>query len=120
MKIIQIINTLPSLQKLAACELSLSKLYQISKLLGNLEDEVAFYNAQRNKILAKYCDIVGNQYVPRAEDEEALNAEMAELLNMNVDKDIQEVALSVEENIKLSYNDLVALKGFVRIEGEEQ
>lgn len=119
MKIMQIVNALPSLQKLAVCELSLSKLYKISKLLGDLDGEIAFYYDQRNKILAKYCDVVGNQYVPRAEDEEALNAEMAELLNMNVDKDIQEVVLSIDENIKLSYKDLIALKSFVRIEGDD-
>jgi hypothetical protein len=119
MKIMQIVNALPSLQKLAGCELSLPKLYKISKLLGDLDGEIAFYYDQRNKILAKYCDIVGNQYVPRAEDEEALNAEMAELLNMNVDKDIQEVALDVTDNVKLSYNDLIAMKDFVRIEGDD-
>lgn len=119
MKITHVVNALPSLQKLAKCELSLPKLYKISKLLGDLEGEIAFYSKQRNKILSKYCDVVGNQYVPRTEDEATLNAEMAELLNMNIDKKIEEVALSIEENVKLSYNDLITLEGFVRIEGGE-
>lgn len=116
MKIMQVVNALPSLQKLAGCELSLPKLYKISKLLGNLEQEIAFYNEQRNKILSKYCDVVGNQYVPRAEDEAKLNGEMATLLNMEIESEVVEVALNVNDNVKLSYNDLVALKGFVMIE----
>lgn len=116
MKIMQVVNALPSLQKLAGCELSLPKLYKISKLLGNLEHEIAFYNEQRNKILAKYCDVVGNQYVPRAEDEAKLNAEMAALLNMEIESEVVEVAIGVDENVKLSYNDLMAMSGFVRIE----
>lgn len=118
MKIIQIVNALPSLQKLAAQDLSIKILYKVSKLLGNLDNEVAFYNEQRNKILAQYCDIVGNQYVPRKENEAKLNAEINELLDVDIECDVREVVIGTDENIKLSYNDLVALKGFIRIEGE--
>ena len=119
MKIIQVVNALPSLQKLAGQDMSIKKIYKISKLLGNLENEVAFYNEQRSKILSKYCDVVGNQYVPRKEDEAQLNAELGELLNTEIECDIKEVVIGSDENIKLSYNDVVALEGFVRIEGEE-
>lgn len=119
MKMIQIIDALPSLQKLAGQELSMKKLYKISKLLGNLESEIAFYNAQRGKILSQYCDIVGNQYVPKKEYVDKLNAEMNELLDTDIECDIKEVVLGDDENIKMSYNDLVALKGLVRIEGED-
>ena len=37
----------------------------------------------------------------------------------NVECEINEVAIGDNENIKLSYNDLIALRGFVRIEGED-
>lgn len=119
MKIIQVVNALPSLQKLAGQDMSIKKIYKISKLLGNLENEIAFYNEQRNKILSKYCDVVGNQYVPRKEDEAKLNAELGELLDTEVECDIKEVVIGDDENIRLSYNDVVALENFVRIEGEE-
>lgn len=118
MKIVQVVEALPSLQKLAGQDLSIKKLYKISKLLGNLENEIAFYNEQRNKILAKYCDIVGNQYVPREENVEKLNVEMKELLDTEIEYEVKEVIIDTDENIKLSYNDLLALKGFVRI-GED-
>lgn len=118
MKIIQVVEALPSLQKLAGQELTIKKLYKISKLLGNLENEVAFYNEQRNKILAKYCDIVGNQCKPREADMDKLNEELGELLDTDIECEVNEVAISTDEDVKLSYNDLVALRGFVRIEGE--
>lgn len=118
MKMIQVVNALPTLQKLASCELTLKTLYRINKLLGNLENEVAFYNEHREKMLAKYCEVVDNRYVPRAEDEAKLNAELNELLGTEIDTQITEVVLSIDEDVKLSYNDLVALEGFVRIEGE--
>ena len=116
MKIIQVVNALPSLQKLAGQDLSIKKLYKISKLLGSLENEIAFYNAQRSRILSQYCDIVDNQYVPRKEDEMRLNAELNELLDTDIECEIKEVVLGIDENIKLSYNDLIALNCFVRIE----
>ena len=119
MKIVQVVNALPSLQKLAGQELSTKNLYKISKLFGNLESEIAFYNEQKSKILAKYCDVVGNQYVPQKENEANLNKELGELLEIEIESDIKEVVLDINENIKLSYNDLVALQGFIRIEGEE-
>lgn len=119
MKIIQVVDALPSLQKLAGQDLSIKKLYKISKLLGNLENEIAFYNEQRNKILAQYCDIEGNQYAPRKEDMAKLNADINELLDTDIECEVKEVAIGIDEDVKLSYNDLVQLKGFVRIEGEE-
>ena len=119
MKIKQVVEALPSLQKLAGQELSIKKLYKISKLLGNLDNEIAFYNEQRNKLLSQHCDIVGNQYVPREEDMEQLNAEMNELLDTDIECEINAVAIGIDEDVKLSYNDLVQLKGFVWIEGEE-
>lgn len=115
MKFKQIVEALPSLQKLAKQDLSIKKLYKISKLLGSLEQEIAFYNTQRNKIFEQHCDIVGDQYVARAGEEEALNTEIGELLDTEVECDVQEVTLDIEEDVKLSYNDLVALSGIVSL-----
>lgn len=116
MKIKQVVNALPSLQKLAGQDLSIKKLYRVSKLLGNLEGEIAFYDKQRTKILEQYCDLVGNQYVPRKEDEGKLNAEINELLDTDIECEIKEVIIGDDEDVKLSYNDLMALKEFIRID----
>lgn len=119
MKIIQILEAHPSLQKFAAQDLSIKTLYKVSKLLRKLDEELAFYNEQRNKILAQYCDIVENRYVPRENDVQKLNDEIQELTNVEIDCEINEVVIGCDEDIKLSYNDLIALEGFVRIEGED-
>ena len=116
MKIVQVVDALPSLQKLAAQDLSIKILYKVSKLLGNLDNEIAFYTEKRNQILSQYCDIVGNQYVPRKKDEAKLNNEIKELLDIDIECDIKEVVIGCDEDIKLSYNDLMTLRGFVRIE----
>jgi hypothetical protein len=118
MKIVQVVDARPSLQKLATQDLSIKTLYKVSKLLDKLDEELVFYNKQRDKILAKHCDIEGNQYKPREAEVEKLNAEMQELLNMEIEYEVKEVAIDVNEDVKLSYNDLVSLRGFVRIEGD--
>ena len=115
MKFGQVIEALPSLRKLAGQELSIKNLYKVSKLMGNLENEIAFYNEQRNKIMSQYCDIQGNQYVPREADMGKLNAEMGELMDTEIECEIKEVVLGTDEDVKLSYNDLVALKDFVSL-----
>lgn len=119
MKFRQVIDALPSLQKLAGQELSIKNLYKTSKLMGSLENEIAFYNTQRDKILSQYCDVAGNQYVPRENDIDKLNAAMGELLETDVECEIKEVVIGLDENIRLSYNDLMALRGFIKIEGED-
>lgn len=116
MKIIQVVDVRPSLQKLAAQDLSLKTLYKVSKLLDKLEEELVFYSTQREKILEKYCEFKDGQYQPKKEDMEKLNTEIKELLEVEIDSDIKEVTIGVNEDVKLSYNDIVALKGFIRIE----
>ena len=119
MKIKQVVEALPSLQKLAGQDLSIKKLYKISKLLSSLEKEIAFFNGQKSKLLAKYCDVVGSQYVPRKETEAIFAQEFNELLEMDIECEIVEVAIGDNEDVKLSYNDLVAMQGFIRIEGDD-
>lgn len=119
MKIKQVVDALPSLQKLAGQDLSIKKLYKISKLLGNLEKEIAFFNEQKTKLFVKYCDVVGNQYVPRKETEGQFAQEFNELLDTDIECEIKEVTICDDEDVKLSYNDLMALEGLVRIEGDD-
>ena len=69
--------------------------------------------------MGKYCDVVGNQYVPRKETEEEMNRELNELFETEIEHEVKEVAIGDDEDIKLSYNDLVQLKGFVKLVGED-
>ena len=119
MKIKQVVDALPSLQKLAGQDLSMKKLYKISMLLGNLDKEIAFFNTQKAKLFMKYCDTVDGQYVPREETKAQLVQEFNELLDTDIECEIKEVVLGTGEDVKLSYHNLVALQGFVRIEEDD-
>jgi len=118
MKLRNVIEALPALQKLAKQDMSIKKLYKISMLMGSLEKEITFFNTQRTNILQRYCEMVEGQYVPRQDCVKEYNEKMTELLNTDIDSEICVVDIADDEDIRLSYNDIVVLKGFIRIEGD--
>lgn len=119
MKIKNIVNALPSLQKLAAVELPCRVLYKINKLMDSLESELKFYNKQRDQIFQKYnVQMENGQLKLQANDIEAFEREFNELLNLEVE-DIKSIDVPADDNIKLSYNDVKALEGIINIQFED-
>lgn len=116
MKLKKIVDALPSLQKLAAADLTLRQLYYVKKLVAALQPEFTFWDEKRKSIVDKYRD--GN-IIP-AENREAANKEIQELIDFDVKVKYKEVILPDSEGIKLSLNDLEALEGFVKINFTEE
>ncbi len=122
MKLGRIVNAVPALQKVASTDLSLSVLYRVGRLMDSLEKQLDFYNEQRDTALAKYgteTETEPGRWLIASENLPAYEARMAELLDVEVD-DVSPVRIPVCENLRLSYNDLSALQGFVELEGAEE
>ena len=119
MRIGQIVNALPALQKLGNENLTLKTLYWVNKLLSALDKELSFYNAQQRKILNELGTEVqtGKWEIPPEMREQYL-ARMAELDGIEIDNAFPVVKLPVTEHVSLSYNDLKLLEGFVELEFE--
>ena len=61
------------------------------------------------------------KYVSKPDMAETLEADMRELLDVEIEMDgIQAIRLPAEEDMRLSYADLCALDGLVEIEFEEE
>lgn len=119
MKIKNIVNALPSLQKLAAVELPCRVLYKINKLMDSLESELKFYNKQRDQIFQKYNVQMENGNLKlQGNDIEAFEREFNDLLNLEIE-DIKSIDVPADDNIKLSYNDIKALEGIINIQFED-
>ena len=119
MKIKNIVNALPSLQKFTTVELPCRILYKINKLMDRLESELKFYNKQRTQIFEKYNIQVEDGNLRLNEDDvEAFEKELNELLDLEVE-DIKPIDLPADDNIRLSYNDIKALEGIINIQFEE-
>lgn len=120
MKIKNIVDAIQSLQKIASSDVSLQTLYSVNKLMKKVEEEIEFFEKERINILEKYGKRIDND---KYKIEDNLKTEyekaMTELLNIEVKNNIDEIILPMTENIQLSYNDLKALNGFVKVEFED-
>lgn len=120
MKLGELINATPALQKLAEANLTPKTLYWISKLLSKADKELAFYNEQSMKILQELgTEVEPGKWKIEPENREAVEARMRELADIDIDDDFKTVKLPMYENVSLSYKDLKTLEGLVELDYEE-
>lgn len=109
MKLKDILIAVPALQKLAAAELTLKIAYELQQLNSALQNDLDFFDREKAKIVNRLGEIKGNE------------PEITELLNMDVNTEIHRVKipLTETEHVKLSANDINAVRAFVDFEGEK-
>ena len=116
-----LVDALPSIRKIAGQDLHAKTLYRVKRLLDKLEAHLRFYDEKRTEIMERCCTVENDKYVPKPDMAETLEADMRELLDVEIEMDgIQAIRLPVEEDMRLSYADLCALDGLVEIEFEEE
>ena len=114
-----LVDALPSIRKIAWQDLHAKTLYRVKRLLDKLEAHLRFYDEKRTEIMERCCTVENGKYVPKPDMAETLEADMRELLDVEMDG-IQAIRLTAEEDMRLSYADLCALDGLVEIEFEEE
>lgn len=116
MKLGTVVNAVPALQKLAGEALTPKTLYWVSKLLSKLDIEIDFYNEERRKIVTSLGkEVETDKWEIPPEKREEFNSRMTELFNIEIEVDYKVVQLPTTENVKLSYNDIRMLDGFVEL-----
>ena len=116
-----LVDALPSIRKIAGQDLHAKTLYRVKRLLDKLEAHLRFYDEKRTEIMERCCTVEDGKYGPKPDMAETLEADMRELLDVEIEMDgIQAIRLPAEEDMRLSYADLCALDGLVEIEFEEE
>ena len=116
MKLKNIVDARPALQKLASEDLTIKTLYKVKKLMERLDKEIEFYNSERNKAIEQLCKREdGTKYIIPDENREALNNRLQELSDVTVEPTIEPLVIFTDENIRLSYRDLKALEGIIKL-----
>ncbi len=111
-----LVDASPVLRKIAGQELSLRTLYRVQRLFDKLEYNLRFYDSQRAEIVRECCEEKDGRLVPHPGKEAEMNRRFRELLEFEVDiGNIDPVVIPAVENVRLSYNDLQAVREFVRI-----
>lgn len=117
MKLQQVVNALPAINSLAGQKLSLKALYQLDQLMQVVSAEIVFYQREHLIILRECGKCVrGNEYEIPKEKKEDYDERLKVLLDTEVTADFEPVCLSLTtESVKLSYFELQAIKGFIRL-----
>jgi len=116
MKLVNVVNALPALQKLANEDLTIKTLYKVKKLMERLDKEIAFYNSERNKAIEELCQKEDEtKYIIPDENRDLLNKRLMDLSDIDIDPPIDALQISTDEKIRLSYNDIKALAGIIEL-----
>ncbi len=100
----KLIISIESFSKLAAENLTLKTAYKLRKLMDALSSEIGFFWEQHNKIMEKY---------PKSEDAKKCEAELDELLKMEIEIKQDALDMPITEDVKLTANDIMALRPFI-------
>jgi hypothetical protein len=116
LKLQQIITAAPALRKLGEAELSLKTAYQFRKIQQLIDAELLFYADREKLILDKYgtpTDETGKYTFADNDAREQALLELDELLKLEVLLDFDTLEISLDEDIRLSANDITALEPII-------
>ena len=114
MKLHQIINAIPALNKLGNSNMKLTEAYKLQKLLSALQVEIDFYNKNHLELIEKHGQIKddGTFFIDKEKQNDFLKA-MNELSQTEVEPEFTRMKIIINENIQISANDITALTPFV-------
>lgn len=92
-----------TLQKLVGQNLHLRQAYQLTKIVEKINGELEFFTAKNAEIMAS-----------GKSDEEKIKM-VDELLGLEIDWGLDPLVFSIEDDIKLSANDLENSRGIIEI-----
>ena len=109
-KVLELVNMKPSLQKLIAQDLPIKTAFKISKIIKVLDPEYAIFEENKTKIFKKY----GEEQIDRTirikpENMEVFTTEFNELLGIELEVNVEQIPVVELETIKLSVIDLNSL-----------
>ena len=117
MKLGQIFQARPALNKLAEKELSPKYLYKVSKMLAKVNKELQFIDENRNKLIQELgYEVKEGEWKVKDENLQEFIKRFNEILDIDSETDITVVQIPTTENIRLSFKDLDLLNGFIELQ----
>lgn len=117
MKIRKLVEATPALREIANQRLPMKTLYRVARLIREIQPQLDFYDEQYQKLIMEYCTEDEGGFLLPVDSKAAFENALNELYDLDVE--VKTIPVSVSEaeaeNLKLSYNDICALEGFVEI-----
>ena len=119
MKLYEVVNAVPALNKLGNSEMKLTEAYKLQKLLTAIQVEIDFFNKNQLKIIEENGEIQASGDFKIDEGKREIYAKaMDELALTEVEPVFTKMKIAVTENIQLSANDIGVLMPFVEFTEE--
>ena len=119
MKIGNIVSAVPALRKVAAADMRPKTLYKVSKLMDSLDHVLTFYNERQSYFVKSMGHETDTGWRVDDGKVDEYRKKMQEVIDVEVADEIEPVKIPVDENVKLSYQDLCLLRGLIELEAEE-
>lgn len=119
MKMKTVVDAASVLQKLAGEPLSIRSAYRLTRLIGKINEPLAFYDRRIAEITEKYFDTAADgTLTPKDGCQSDIDREVGELLALELEQEIEPVSIPETENATISAAELMAIAEFVKIEEE--
>jgi len=114
MKLHEIINAVPALNKLGSSDMKLSEAYKLQKLLTTIQVEIDFFNKNQLRIVEEHGVIQeSGDFTIEKDNRDSYIKAMDELAQTEVESVFAKMKIITSENIQLSANDITVLMPFV-------
>lgn len=114
-----IIQAVPSLEKISATTLPLKTAYKLSRGLKALQEGIDFFHKEREKVMKEHGGEVKQDRIV-FKDKTGLKA-LEDILALEVEPDYEKVQIKLTDNISLTAQDVTFLEPFVEfVEKEEE
>ena len=109
MKLKELVNLKPSLEKLIVQDLPIKIAYKLSKLVKRLNEEYVIYSKNKNNLFEKYGTKEKEKITVKPENMKQFKKDLEELLEIEVKMNIDKIKLSDLNTIKISTIDMTNL-----------
>ena len=119
MKLYEIINAIPALNKLGNSNMKMTDAYKLQKLLAALQVEIDFYNKHHLELIEANGQIKDDgTFIIDKEKQGDFGKSMTDLAQTDVEPAFTKMKIAITENIQISANDIGALLPFVEFTEE--
>ena len=116
MKVQQMLNAIPVLDKLMTCKLPVKKAYEVYSLAKQIKEQREFFINEEKKLIEKFnAEVTQEGYIQFKTGDDQLNFsnEHKSLLDFEVELQILEIAFDELKEIELTPNDMILLEGVI-------
>lgn len=117
----QMVNSIPNLKTLSQKQLPIQVSYKIAKNIRNIEQDLAIYERERQKLVDRYAekDTEGKPKVNDngnyvIKDKLNWNKDILELLNFETDVEIEKIDIKELDGVEISPGELMTIDYMIK------